>query len=60
LLFEFRRVLEPAIIDSIIKVQDLLGVNVRILKRRRHARHEIEASFFLSNKRNKSFITEKD
>jgi hypothetical protein len=60
LLFEFRRVLEPVIIDSIIKVQDLLGVNVRILKRRRHARHEIEDSFFLSNKRNKSFITEKD
>jgi hypothetical protein len=60
LLFELRRVLEPAVVNSIIKVQDLLGVNVRILKGRRHARHEVEASFLLSNKRDEPFISVKD
>ena len=63
LFFEFRRILESVIVDcifQIFEVQDFLGVNVRVLKKRRHARHEVETGLFFSNKRDESFVSEVD
>jgi len=60
LFFEFRRILKSDIVDSIFEFQDFFGVNNRILIKSRHARHEIEACRFLSNKGDEAFVSEKN